>query len=67
MWCKEVIDDHREFKHIKGKGCNLTLCGFVDVDNWDVEGIPNCSSCLEIVKYCKKLRIPKEVNQAGLL
>jgi hypothetical protein len=35
----------------------ITLCGFTDVPYKEVEGEPNCPACLEIVKFCKKIKL----------
>ena len=60
MNCTEVIEDNWEYRHIPNvQNTILTLCGFVDVANRDVEGIPNCPSCLMIARYVKKLKLPK--------
>lgn len=58
MDCIEVIDENYEVRHLPSiVNTYLTLCGFVDVTYREVEGIPNCKDCLNIVKYCKKIRI----------
>ncbi len=62
MWCVKVTEDNWEFSHIRSPVTTvLTLCGFVDVDNKDIEGIPDCPVCLDVVRYCKKLKLPKGV------
>ncbi len=40
----------------------ITLCGHCDVPYAELdveEHPPNCRECLNIVKYCKKLTLPK--------
>jgi hypothetical protein len=45
-------------KHISSPvNTYLTLCGWVDVPYHTEQGYPDCPSCLEVVKYCKKIRI----------
>lgn len=60
----EVTEDvsDRGIYHIPGINGDLTLCGSVDIGcvDHDVKTHPvNCSPCLEILKYCKNLRLPK--------
>ena len=60
MRCIKVIEDNWQYNHIHNVvNTVLTLCGFVDVDNKEVDGIPDCPTCIEVVKYCKKLRLGK--------
>jgi hypothetical protein len=48
----------RTVKHIKGiVPTNNTLCGWVDVSHHEVDGKPNCSVCLEVVRFCKRLKL----------
>ena len=48
--------------HIPGAPCGpTTLCGWVDIlYEEEYSRTVTCKACLEIVKYCKKLRIPKK-------
>ncbi len=58
MNCIEVIDDNRKYRHIPNVVSTvLTLCGFVDVTYWEVEGKPNCPVCLDVLRYYKKLKV----------
>ncbi len=67
MRCIEVIDDNWEYKHIPNVvNTVLTLCGFVDVNNRDVEGIPDCTVCLDVLHYWKRLRVPKGLIKGGI-
>ena len=40
-------------------GASLTLCGWTDVAYSEVEGEPNCRSCLAIVRYCRSRKFAK--------
>lgn len=41
---------------------SMTLCGWVDVSAsyYPIyQHKPNCPTCLQMLEYCKKLRVPK--------
>jgi hypothetical protein len=58
MRCVLVVEDNWKHKHIANVVSTvLTLCGFVDVDNVVIDGEPDCPVCLNVVRYCKKLRL----------
>lgn len=63
--CLRLPEDNREHIHIQGiQNTYETLCGFVDTpgEKEYFEGTPDCPSCLEIVRYCKKIRLPKNTQ-----
>ena len=55
-----IQEDKGEYIHIPGVPCTTyeTLCGFCDtpVILKRFDGKPTCPSCLEILRYCKKLK-----------
>lgn len=65
--CIIVEEDGGEFVHIQDKTYNMfvTLCGFCDIPGEikDVKLKPTCQACLELVRWCKSLHIPKGTKE----
>jgi hypothetical protein len=40
-----------------------TLCGWCDVNYSESDHPVNCSGCLEILDYCRKLRVTREATK----
>ena len=63
MECIVVEEDNGEYIHIKDgtSSAYLTLCGFCDISGEvkTVEEPPTCTSCIEVVKFCKSIRLPR--------
>ncbi len=63
MVCIIVEEDNGDSVHIKDGTGNMfiTLCGFCDIPGEIkfVELKPTCPSCLELVRFCKALHMPR--------
>ena len=57
----DLPDINTDTKHIEScVSAILTLCGFCDVSGAVYEeGVPDCPLCLQVVKHCQKMKIPK--------
>ncbi len=58
-----VEEDNGEYIHIQDQtsNMNITLCGFCDIPGEikEVEEKPTCNTCIELVRFCKSLYLPK--------
>ncbi|KKN50758.1 hypothetical protein LCGC14_0629280 [marine sediment metagenome] len=61
MICVKLSEDNSAYLHIKGAPDTMyeTLCGFCDTDGSKqyVNGLPDCPTCLGVLRYCKGLRL----------